>query len=546
MTQRPELVIGFVAPVGVNVRHLCNETEKVLGEFNYRAIKIRMSKLIERFAGWTPAAGGSEDARISHLQRMGHRFREALDNPAALGLAALAKIREERALLSNDAGQPASAVAYLLDQLKHPSEVKLLRRVYGTSFLLIAAHASKGTRERNLVLSIANSESRGTHVGDLARAQELITTDDEEPALMGADEIGQNTRNTYPLADLFVNLEDEARIGSQLRRFVELLFGHPFHSPRPDEVAMHHASAAALRSSDDSRQVGSVIVDVRRDGRNQITNVEVIATGMNEVPKRGGGFYWDGSDDSPDARDQWLVTYRDDDRALTIKKDVLTELIDVLKRKHWFTTEIAATQTPHLLRELVPGLKGSQFLNISEFQRQVHAEMAALIDAARRGVAVDERTMYVTTFPCHNCAKHIIAAGIRRVVYLEPYPKSRVDKLHEEEVDLHPTATGDEDRKDGLPARVVFSPYTGIAPRQYQRLFSMSGRGKKAFLALKEWNANKSALSPQHLINNAFASYCANECAELKSLPADTFAWDPATICPKKPGKLGARADAAC
>ncbi len=307
MSQRPELIIGFVAPVGVNVRYLCETTAKVLREFNYNPINIRLSKLLQRFSGWKNPPGGSEDKRISHLQNMGHDFREALRNPAALGLAALIKIREERIGKSGHPDEPADGVAYLLDQLKHPSEVRLLRKVYGTSFVLIAAHATVKTRENNLMRLIASSENRGNQSGDLGRAQEVIRADDD-------DELGQNTRNTYPLADLFANLEQEKSVESDVRRFLDLLFGHPFHSPRPDEVAMYHASAVALRSSDDSRQVGAVIVNVKRDNRNKTSSIEVIATGMNEVPKRGGGFYWDGSDDSPDARDQWLITYWNDDR----------------------------------------------------------------------------------------------------------------------------------------------------------------------------------------------------------------------------------------
>ena len=55
----------------------------------------------------------------------------------------------------------------------------------------------------------------------------------------------------------------------------------------------------------------------------------------------------------------------------------------------------------------------------------VHAEMEALLSCARSGVSPVGGTLYSTTFPCHNCAKHIVAAGLRRVVYVEPYPKSR-------------------------------------------------------------------------------------------------------------------------
>jgi cytidine deaminase len=257
---------------------------------------------------------------------------------------------------------------------------------------------------------------------------------------------------------------------------------------------------------------------------------------MNEVPMRGGGFYWDGSSESPDARDQSLIAWGpNDDRALTIKKDVLHELLETLKREKWFTESIASTQTPVLLKHLIPdGLKGTQFINISEFQRQVHAEMAALIDSARRGVAVDGHTMYVTTFPCHNCAKHIIAAGLKHVVYLEPYPKSRAEMLHKEEIELeYDSKTIQSMKGEGILPRVLFSPYTGIAPRQFQRLFSMLGRGKKSgAYALKEWGINKAILSPHHLVKNAYAGYLLAERQELSRLPKEKFKWDPNIVCP--------------
>ena len=69
-------------------------------------------------------------------------------------------------------------------------------------------------------------------------------------------------------------------------------------------------------------------------------------------------------------------------------------------------------------------------MDLIEFSRTVHAEMAAIVDAARRGVSVQDCNLYTTTFPCHECAKHIVAAGIRRVVYIEPYPKSQALSLH--------------------------------------------------------------------------------------------------------------------
>lgn len=53
--------------------------------------------------------------------------------------------------------------------------------------------------------------------------------------------------------------------------------------------------------------------------------------------------------------------------------------------------------------------------------RTNHAEMNALMQAARHGNAVDGATAYVTTMPCTTCAKALIAAGIKRVVVFSDF-----------------------------------------------------------------------------------------------------------------------------
>ncbi len=55
----------------------------------------------------------------------------------------------------------------------------------------------------------------------------------------------------------------------------------------------------------------------------------------------------------------------------------------------------------------------------------VHAEQNAIADAAKRGVSIDKSTIYVTHYPCINCAKMIIASGIRCVKYLND-PNSKL------------------------------------------------------------------------------------------------------------------------
>ncbi len=52
----------------------------------------------------------------------------------------------------------------------------------------------------------------------------------------------------------------------------------------------------------------------------------------------------------------------------------------------------------------------------------VHAEQNAIIQAAKLGISVDGATLYCTHQPCVICAKMIINAGIKRVVYKYGYP----------------------------------------------------------------------------------------------------------------------------
>ena len=52
---------------------------------------------------------------------------------------------------------------------------------------------------------------------------------------------------------------------------------------------------------------------------------------------------------------------------------------------------------------------------------EIHAEMNALIWAARKGISIEDATIYVTLEPCSECSKNLIAAGIKRIVYDKSY-----------------------------------------------------------------------------------------------------------------------------
>ena len=58
-------------------------------------------------------------------------------------------------------------------------------------------------------------------------ALRLIKRDEDEALLLG-----QRTRDTFQLADVFVKLSEDA-YKKQLERFLDLIFGFPFHTPEP-------------------------------------------------------------------------------------------------------------------------------------------------------------------------------------------------------------------------------------------------------------------------------------------------------------------------
>ena len=63
-----------------------------------------------------------------------------------------------------------------------------------------------------------------------------------------------------------------------------------------------------------------------------------------------------------------------------------------------------------------------------EICRGLHAEQNAIIQAARYGIDIEGSSIYITTEPCSVCAKMLINAGIKEIVFATAYP----DKLSEE------------------------------------------------------------------------------------------------------------------
>jgi deoxycytidylate deaminase len=538
MTDTPpptELVIGLVGAVGTDLDMVSTDIELALDAYDYSAKEIRLSGLLAELSWDEELPSEPLDQHIWTHMDAGNRLRLCWQRGDAMALLALTEIAAVREELGSETYEDDARTksldrfAFILRSLKHPEEVELLRSVYGSRFVLVAAYAPEAIRRKAVEEQLVkahrsddpndwfktvdelmardeaetepapesyppNAETDPAERGDSTLegegdqdAADVGAGDDDrdgeesrrsesdppgeessdaprtaDEAAQGSDEVpqeiwGQNLRDTFHRADFFVDAQEDVGLRDAIDRVVAILFSHPFKTPTRDEYGLFAAEGASRQSAELGRQVGAAIATPGGD---------VVALGSNEVPKAGGGVYWENGKEkhecgieNGDGR-EFRNPVDTNDR---MKREIALEIVDELSKEK-FLIGAGESQAPALLA----ALEKTRLGDLIEFGRAVHAEMAALMDAARRGVSVQGSTLYTTTFPCHNCARHIVAAGIMRVVYVAPYAKSQARELHADAIDFAEA----NPRKEA----VQFEPFVGVAPRRYLELFEAANR----------------------------------------------------------------------
>lgn len=461
-----ELVFGLVGALGTDIEHVSKLLHLALEAMNYQTCEIRLSGLL-REIDWDELL--DEDAKLdsylaAHMDA-GGRLRSAWDRPDALVLLAVAKIVTERDVLL-EANEPLVRRAWVLRQLKTPEEVHTLRDAYGSRFFLIAAYTPDDERTEWLDSAITASRLSSDHSKWEVDTAELLRRDQSE-----SPPHGQNVRDTFHRADLFVNAGRDANTGSQIERLLEIVLANPFKTPTKDEFALFEAYGAARMSAEPGRQVGAALVNEQG---------EIIALGTNEVPRPGGGVYREGSNEPgiPDQR-EFRFGSDEEERGIDtndrVQREIAKEIADTLNHpeRGWLREGVDPDR-------LLAAMLKTRLGDLTEFGRAMHAEMSAILDAARNGRAVAGASLYVTTFPCHNCARHIVGAGIRNCVFLAPYEKSQAAMLHSDALVVA--------RSTPDVAKVSFEPFVGVAPRRYAELFAWQRRKTNDGTLLK-WDA---------------------------------------------------------
>lgn len=447
-TNTSELVIALCGPIGSPLHDVADCIKfTLLDKFNYQECRsIRLSKFIEDHTNKPnspikiPTTPGF--SRVTALIDAGDIMRDKFGASilADLAIAEIRLDREKNAKSSDGVNYLPRRICHIIDSIKNQAELDLLREVYREVLYVVGVFSPQDARENSL-------KSSGLP------ADEMHILMERDAA--GESPHGQTVNSTFPQSDFFLRMDTDstAELNTRVERFLKLILGTEIITPTADESAMYAAASAATSSACLSRQVGAAVTDKAGS---------VLAVGWNDVPRAFGGLYQSTRLGDASVRDMRCynksggICFNDSEKD-KLAQHIVKTLGDLIPSNKRADAEKA-----------IGGDK--KIKGLIEFSRAIHAEMHAILNAMKSsGDRIHLGSIYVTTYPCHSCARHIIAAGIANVYYIEPYKKSLATSLHGDDIT-------EIESKEGL---VRILPYEGVAPTRYLSLFQMKPDSRK-------------------------------------------------------------------
>jgi deoxycytidylate deaminase/dephospho-CoA kinase len=416
---RSALILGVTGSFGSG----CSTLAKALSGLGYK--KIHLSSKIHNTWNATEQQKPIEQRRPSapkkELQDIGNQLRKT-DGPVVLARAAI----DEADALAQD-----SLVVF--DGIRNAAEVELLRQTF-PNFVLIAVWCPMELRwervkeEYGGMQNVFMEDDKRDHNEEVEHGQQVQICVDKADILIKND-----SNMTQAAANRFLH--------DKIKEYVELLHGVTLRPPLQDEVGMAIAYTQSLRSLCLKRTVGAVITDNK--GR-------VISTGYNENPEP-----------LKPCISQFKYCYKDAQ---------VQQQIQILVTKRPKCPLCDASITYDALGEnyRCPGCGKSISIAYAPDRGMsrctaIHAENMAIMNARE---SLRDAILYTSTFPCSQCARQITFAGIREVVYIEPYPDPDSKRYLEELA--------------GIRVRV----FEGVKARAYERVFGRVRAGNEKKFAL--------------------------------------------------------------
>ncbi|MCP9754422.1 deoxycytidylate deaminase [Lacihabitans sp. CCS-44] len=437
-THTEELIISICGFIGTDINSFIRNLQNVLvDDFKYETKVIKMSEFIVQKSSMI----NSDITKITQIDRYNQLIECGNDLRERFGKSVLAELAINQIITDRIPNKESSfyqskRVCYIINSIKNQEELDLFNLVYQGIHFSFGIFSSINDREKYL----KNNKSM-----TLSEIYQIIDRDSGEEF-----KHGQTVRDTFTESDFFINVSDtEKSLKVKIERYLSLIFNSNIITPTSEETAMYQASSAANNSACLSRQVGAALTD---------SDNNIISLGWNDVPKYGGNLY--SNESKSDFRcmnfNNQTKCWNDQEKNL-ISKELTKILLD----------EKLINQENE--EQVFNKIRNSKIKSLVEFSRSIHAEMHALIIGSQiAGDKVKGGKIYITTYPCHNCARHLIVAGIEEIYYIEPYRKSLTMKLHYDAM-----TENNENNK------VKILMYEGVSPRKYMDLFKMIQNSRK-------------------------------------------------------------------
>jgi len=399
-----QIVLGLTGPFGSG----CSTLAKVL-EQDYKFDKFCLSDFVKK--KWKEENEGDDvnNAPREELQAIGNELRSTKGNDF------LAKVTYDQA---KDAGKVESK-KLVFDSIRNTSEVEFLRKRFPNFFLIaidcIEPHRWLRSQEKYYGNSnlFKEDDKRDKNEEGISYGQQVALCVDD------ADVLIRNDNDEMVTTSLAWEERLKEKTGTYLK-----MFQLQRDTPTEDETFMSIAYCASLMSQCFKRQVGAVIVDERN---------RIVSVGYNENPPP-----------LQPCHKEFFDCFREMyiDRLMIDLKHCPSCGKKLKDFKHPYD---CSNCKKNIYRMVVRDRALSRC-------SALHAEERAIINTKEKNLT--NCKLYVTTFPCFNCALKILNVGISTIIYVESYPDS--DSLNVFK------------RAD----TVSLLPFEGVKARAYFRLFS--------------------------------------------------------------------------
>lgn len=298
-------------------------------------------------------------------------------------------------------GRNPEGAYIVIDAIRNPFEAIYFHQRYA-GFYLIAINTPNSERLNHLRESHKLSE------------QQIKALDDKEypRKLSGKDiYISQNIQKCIEIADIHINNPDRQKfnnneLSSQLYWYIALILHPGLVTPTSIERCMQLAYSAKLNSGCISRQVGAVITD---------TNFSVKGIGWNSTPQGQTPCI---------LRNAEALLKGGEEPIYSIYERVNEDFHKVLESTYRKVVDspvlLKGRNLSYCFKDLQNEVEGEKN---QVHTRSLHAEENAFLQLAKYGgEPIEGGILFSTASPCELCSKKAYQLGIKKVVYIDPYP----------------------------------------------------------------------------------------------------------------------------